>query len=115
MLGSGPSRRHGPGRDPPAPSGAWSMIGVILVRRFRIDGGLVLLSHLAELPALPPKGWHIDYNDESGIGVVAWGQVKLRDFSPGAYGPRVTVYMDSEAAERMPAAQAAGWKLAEGV
>jgi len=84
------------------------------VRRFRTDGQLTEVSHLAELPALPPKGWQIDFADGTGTGVVAWGKVTLRSFSPGCHGPRVTIHLDTEAAEKLPAALEAGWKPVEG-
>ena len=91
------------------------MIGVTITRRFRLDGQLVELSHLAELPALPAKGWQIDYADNSGFGTVAWARITLRDFSPGAHAPAITIHMESEAGERLEPARAAGWKPVEGV
>jgi hypothetical protein len=78
-----------------------------------VDRQLTELSHLAEVPALPPKGWQIDYADGTGSGVVAWGKVTLRDFRPGAYSPAVTIHMDSEPGDLMQAALDAGWKAVQ--
>jgi hypothetical protein len=86
------------------------MIGVMLHRRFRGDGRLTELCHLAELAALPCKGWQVDFADGTGIGVVAWGKITLRDFSPGVHPPQVAIYFDSEPPERLELARQAGWK-----
>ena len=90
------------------------VIGVVLVRRFRVAGQLTELTHLAEVPALPPRGWHIDFADGTDSGVVAWGKITLRSFSPGAHGPRVAIHMDSEPGEGLQAALDAGWEPVEG-
>jgi len=86
------------------------VIGVVLLRRFRTNGHLTELRDLAELPALPPKGWIIDYADGTGHGVVAWGKITLRSFQPGAHGPDVMIGMESQPPEKMQAALDAGWK-----
>jgi len=90
------------------------MILCTLIRRFRINGALVELSHLAELPPLPPAGWTVDFSDTSGAAKAAWGRLTLRTFSPGIHPPQIAIYFDTEAPEKLAPAREAGWKEMEG-
>ena len=56
------------------------------------------------------KGMVIAFEDGSGEGHVAFVRQRLRSFSPGVHLPRVSVHFDSEPAERLVAAEAAGWR-----